>query len=664
VCVYNTPHGAMPHSSPSLAKWLSILLGFAALIPSDSLALTPISHRRRSHQRASVPFLLAAKKKSGPKKKASGGGFGSAGAGFGASREVKLKAPKSLSPEERRWQSFMDWVAASGGSVDAVRLADCGDGLRGLKATRDLARGEEIIRIPRSIIIDVARAEASPVSGVWRQHGDASVSIPGYIKIALAVLLEQRRGAESDVAPYLEMLPSQEDFERDGGPAAMWSDEELALTECGKLVDAAKRRREQSRGDGHPALTTEALAATWRDLELSGAAPSADELSWAVTAVTSRAYGVGSPAPGAPPESGLVPVVDMANHDGRYPQHTAKGLEEDGNSFVVLATEAIKRNTQVCLTYGDLSNFYLLPQFGFVLPELGPPTDHALVDCAHVVKYASEADGGSEKLAGLAADGLLMCDADGTPSVWQRAGHELQAAVLRLAESGMLPPPPGDDDDATAAAANVRALAAYRAMLSNTLSGYSTTVAEDRTALGLAGGATAEPMMAPRTRLAVEFRMTQKALLNHALATLGKEGAAGITDAANRLQFQLLGARAYAEALEEPGAVQTPSGLIINHKVEGDGPQPKVTDTVQVHYEGKNADGMTFDSSYANGEPTTFALRSVIAGWTEGLQLMRVGGKARLTIPYQLGYGEKGSPPKIPSKATLLFTVELLAITK
>jgi hypothetical protein len=70
--------------------------------------------------------------------------------------------------------------------------------------------------------------------------------------------------------------------------------------------------------------------------------------------------------------SGLVPVVDMANHDGRYPQHTAKGLEEDGKTFVVLATERIKQGAQVCLTYGNLANLLLLPQFGFVLPSQKP----------------------------------------------------------------------------------------------------------------------------------------------------------------------------------------------------------------------------------------------------------------------------------------------------
>jgi FKBP-type peptidyl-prolyl cis-trans isomerase len=76
----------------------------------------------------------------------------------------------------------------------------------------------------------------------------------------------------------------------------------------------------------------------------------------------------------------------------------------------------------------------------------------------------------------------------------------------------------------------------------------------------------------------------------------------------------------------------------------------------------ETADGVIFDSSYERGKPMSFAVTGVIGGWTEGLQLMKVGGKARLTIPSHLGYGDKGSPPKIPPKATLTFTVELLGI--
>ncbi|MCR4665268.1 MAG: FKBP-type peptidyl-prolyl cis-trans isomerase [Paludibacteraceae bacterium] len=92
------------------------------------------------------------------------------------------------------------------------------------------------------------------------------------------------------------------------------------------------------------------------------------------------------------------------------------------------------------------------------------------------------------------------------------------------------------------------------------------------------------------------------------------------------------------------------------------GQKPKATDTVKVHYEGTLIDGTVFDSSYRRGEPIKFALNQVIKGWTEGLQLMSVGSKYKLYIPYQLGYGEQGAGGSIPPYAALIFTVELLGI--
>ena len=92
------------------------------------------------------------------------------------------------------------------------------------------------------------------------------------------------------------------------------------------------------------------------------------------------------------------------------------------------------------------------------------------------------------------------------------------------------------------------------------------------------------------------------------------------------------------------------------------GQKPKATDTVRVHYEGTLPDGTVFDSSYKRGEPISFALNQVIAGWTEGLQLMSVGSKYKLFIPYHLGYGERGAGATIPPYSALVFTVELLGI--
>lgn len=110
------------------------------------------------------------------------------------------------------------------------------------------------------------------------------------------------------------------------------------------------------------------------------------------------------------------------------------------------------------------------------------------------------------------------------------------------------------------------------------------------------------------------------------------------------------------------GVVTLPSGLQYEVLSEGDGPKPAATDTVSVHYKGTLLDGTEFDSSYSRGTPATFPLNRVIAGWTEGLQLMNVGSKYKLFIPADLGYGAAGSPPKIGPGAALVFEVELLEI--
>jgi FKBP-type peptidyl-prolyl cis-trans isomerase FklB len=106
----------------------------------------------------------------------------------------------------------------------------------------------------------------------------------------------------------------------------------------------------------------------------------------------------------------------------------------------------------------------------------------------------------------------------------------------------------------------------------------------------------------------------------------------------------------------------TESGLQYEVLVEGKGPKPTAEQTVKVHYEGTLIDGTVFDSSYQRGEPIEFPLNGVIKGWTEGLQLMSVGSKYKLYIPYQLGYGERGAGGSIPPYAALIFTVELLEI--
>ncbi len=117
------------------------------------------------------------------------------------------------------------------------------------------------------------------------------------------------------------------------------------------------------------------------------------------------------------------------------------------------------------------------------------------------------------------------------------------------------------------------------------------------------------------------------------------------------------------KAAAEKGAKRTASGLVITSLKEGTGAAPKATDTVKVHYHGTLPDGRVFDSSL-KGEPATFPLNGVIKCWTEGLQLMKVGGKSKLVCPADIAYGERGAGPLIQPGATLIFEVELLDIQK
>ena len=117
-----------------------------------------------------------------------------------------------------------------------------------------------------------------------------------------------------------------------------------------------------------------------------------------------------------------------------------------------------------------------------------------------------------------------------------------------------------------------------------------------------------------------------------------------------------------AENAKKDNIVVLPSGLQYEVIREGNGKKPSATSKVKCHYEGTLIDGTKFDSSYDRGEPATFGLNQVIAGWTEGLQLMTEGAKYRFFIPYNLGYGERGAGASIPPYAALVFDVELIEV--
>lgn len=126
--------------------------------------------------------------------------------------------------------------------------------------------------------------------------------------------------------------------------------------------------------------------------------------------------------------------------------------------------------------------------------------------------------------------------------------------------------------------------------------------------------------------------------------------------------LKMAGEQFLADNAKKDGITVTESGLQYEVLTQGTGRKPKATDSVKCHYEGRLIDGTVFDSSYRRGIPATFGLNQVIAGWTEGVQLMQEGAKYRFYIPYNLAYGANGAGDSIPPYSALIFDVELIAI--
>jgi FKBP-type peptidyl-prolyl cis-trans isomerase len=160
-------------------------------------------------------------------------------------------------------------------------------------------------------------------------------------------------------------------------------------------------------------------------------------------------------------------------------------------------------------------------------------------------------------------------------------------------------------------------------------------------------------------RYAIAITACGLALLGWAATHAEEADAAAATEPAQETMAEPSAAKAPEKAEK---TTKTKSGLEITTLKEGTGASPKATDRVEVHYHGTFEDGKVFDSSVERGKPATFPLNRVIRCWTEGLQLIKGGGKARLVCPPKIAYGVRGKPPRIPPNSTLTFEVELLDI--
>jgi FKBP-type peptidyl-prolyl cis-trans isomerase FkpA len=195
-----------------------------------------------------------------------------------------------------------------------------------------------------------------------------------------------------------------------------------------------------------------------------------------------------------------------------------------------------------------------------------------------------------------------------------------------------------------------KALYALGVLLSKNVQSFDFTDKElEMVKAGLADGAHDKPQLEPE---AIEALVPK-------LQELQGKRVAALTE-----KEKTSGAAYLTKAAAEKDATKTASGLVYKQVKAGDGATPVASDQVKVHYEGRFTDGKVFDSSIKRNEPAVFPLTGVIPCWTEAVQLMKVGGKAQITCPPELAYGDEGRPPQMRGGATLVFDIELLEISK
>ena len=401
-----------------------------------------------------------------------------------AKPKVKAKGPAAggfakTQPVSPAWERLRNWLEARGATAEGVDVvaAVAPHNRRGVVATRNFVKGEVIFSVPRSsCILDEKRAEASPVAAVWR---DASVEVPQWAKVALFMLwLGRSEDTRSEWAPVLDMLPTKEEWDEEGGPLQFWSADEVASAECTVLTKRVAQHRQQV-----DTLFESVVRPGWEAASLPLSPPSFEEFELAEVNFRSRAY--------REKKSGvemLVPGVDLCNHENPNRVNTGKCFLE--GEFIVFASQPIKRGKEILITYGAKPNRQLLQQFGFLLRE-GQPMRRMVLgdDAAPVIDFLGglpSMDGGEDeftrRLEEACRDGLLLRSrAHGKPSPMQPVGGNLQQAAEALGVG-------------------------YDRVVARALEDFSTPLEADE-ALLEAGA------LSPRQRLAAEYRLSQKRLL-------------------------------------------------------------------------------------------------------------------------------------------------------
>eukprot|EP00977_Amphora_coffeiformis_P007699 scaffold1690_cov182-Amphora_coffeaeformis.AAC.56 len=516
--------------------FISQASGFAPLRRSTNLSYRRVSSSSSSQLASTVPSktttTLYAKNKGSKKKKNSTVASGSSG----------------FSRAAGKWdgcESLRTWLRTNGAKIEGLHVGSVGQGnLRGVMAARDFQRGEVLFSVPReTCIVDEAKADKSPMADLIYPSSFDRNKLPPPIRVALMLLwLERSPSNKATWEPALLAFPSVADFEKDGGPMELWSEDEVEQVECGQIIVQVYNRKEDLRALYKERILPRWVAAAKEDTVLSGIPPpSLREFQHAVCVVTSRNFGQGATNEGS--SSMLVPGVDLCNHDDPKMVNTRHSLSPQGN-FLVVATKSIAAGDEVLVSYGPLPNHLLLAQFGFMLLDREIPlvSDTALVRMDGLFFSASGNDDDDEEkkeqqyvpvtVASEAAADVLWEQQQGPGSIQLLLQNHLQGCHGR--RSGRISR--WQTASTARAAANLVAKgdgkALYRGLLERELASYSCTLAQDEAKLANhhhllveddEGEGDSTSSFSIHSLLALRFRIHCKRMLENELKILLEE---------------------------------------------------------------------------------------------------------------------------------------------